>query len=240
MTLSNIIDTGISGIILNSGSLTDGMHTLLFVVSLIICIILPYLLGSVNTAIFVSRSIYKKNIVEIGSKNPGMTNMFRSFGKKAGILTFLGDALKTVISIVIGYVIFGAFGAYIAGLFCVIGHCFPIYYKFSGGKGVLCTGIMILMTNWKVFLVCLAIFCAIVLVTKYVSLGSVITAMAYPIILNRNMSSQLQVYGQLAYIVTIISFIIMIIIVLKHYKNIKRIMDGTENKFSFKKKNKGE
>lgn len=154
-----------------------------------------------------------------------MTNMMRTYGKKAAGLTLLGDALKAAVSALIGYALLGQYGAYIAGLFCIVGHMFPVYYRFRGGKGVVTAAVSILMSNPFVFLILFIIFVIIVLFTKYISLGSVMCVLLYPIILDR-------IDGP-AYV--IFAFLVTVLVVTKHWGNIKRLMRGQESKFSFKK-----
>lgn len=100
-----------------------------------------YLLGSLNFAIIVSKKLYGKDIRKYGSHNAGMTNMFRTFGKKAGFLTLAGDADKALVSVLLGRLLLGEDGAYLAGLFCILGHIAPAYYRFKGGKGVVVTAV---------------------------------------------------------------------------------------------------
>ncbi len=198
----------------------------------VITMISAYLLGSINFAIIISGKQYKQDIRSFGSKNAGMTNMMRTYGKKAAGLTLLGDALKAVLSCLIGYALAGPLGAYIAGLFCILGHVFPVYYRFKGGKGVVTAAITVLMCDPFVFVVLFAIFAIIVLCTKYISLGSVICMLLYPIMLDR--ISKLFNDGQTSPYV-LFAFAMAIIIVAKHWTNIKRLMQGKESKFSFKK-----
>jgi glycerol-3-phosphate acyltransferase PlsY len=113
---------------------------LLFICAAVLCMTVSYLLGSLNFAIIISGKTYRQDIRNHGSKNAGMTNMMRTYGKKAAALTLLGDMLKAVVSCLIGYALIGQLGAYIAGLFCMIGHIFPVFYRFKGGKGVACAG----------------------------------------------------------------------------------------------------
>ncbi len=197
-----------------------------------------YLLGSLNFAIIISSKQYKQDIRNYGSNNAGMTNMMRTYGKKAAALTLIGDALKAVVSCVIGYVALGQIGAYIAGLFCIVGHIFPIYYKFKGGKGVVTAGITILMCNPIVFLIVITIFLILVICTRYISLGSVLSILLYPMILDR-VDKLLPVWGQYegteGSIGGWIACIIAALIVFKHIPNIKRLLNGNESKFSFKK-----
>ena len=200
-----------------------------------ICVI-SYLLGSLNFAIIISGKQYRQDIRQFGSKNAGMTNMMRTYGKKAAGYTLLGDALKAVISCLIGYALLGQYGAYFAGLFCVVGHMFPLFFRFRGGKGVVTTAITILMCNPIVFLILIVLFVLIVLATKFISLGSIICVMLYPIVLDRIERSTLFYENPpegCPYVV--FAFFIMLLVVLKHRDNIVRLFHGEENKFSFKK-----
>ena len=205
-----------------------------FIVLTVLCylvtIFAAYLLGSLNFAIIISGKQYRQDIREFGSKNAGMTNMMRTYGKKAAGLTLLGDALKAVASCLIGYLLLGQMGAYIAGLFCIIGHMFPIYYRFKGGKGVVTAAVTILMCNPFVFLILFVMFAVIVLCTKYISLGSVMCMLLYPILLDR---IDRWLFGGAPYVW--IAVLMTVLVVVKHWENIKRLSQGKESKFSFKK-----
>ena len=205
-----------------------------FIVLTVLCylvtIFAAYLLGSLNFAIIISGKQYRQDIREFGSKNAGMTNMMRTYGKKAAGLTLLGDALKAVASCLVGYLLLGQMGAYIAGLFCIIGHMFPIYYRFKGGKGVVTAAITILMCNPFVFLILFVMFAVIVLCTKYISLGSVMCMLLYPILLDR---IDRWLFGGAPYVW--IAALMTVLVVVKHWENIKRLSQGKESKFSFKK-----
>ncbi len=194
-----------------------------------------YLLGSCNFAIIISKLFYHEDIRSFGSGNAGMTNMLRTYGKAAAVGTFIADALKAVLSVLIGRLIFGDVGAYAAGLACMIGHVFPAYYGFRGGKGVVTAIISILMTNWKVGLIILLIFVILVAFSKFISLGSVMAALMYPLILVRmNAMERLPSPP----IVMLFALAMAVIVVLKHKDNIKRLMEGKENKLSFSKKDR--
>lgn len=206
-------------------------------------IAISYLLGSINSAIIVSKVIYHDDVRKHGSGNPGTTNMLRTFGAKAALLTLIGDMMKTVISIFIAGVIFGFYYfrgistndgfCYIAGLFSVLGHVFPIYYKFKGGKGVLSTATMVLILSPIPFAVLFLLFAALVAWTKYVSLGSVSAAVLYPVALHATFS----IIGfPESGLISIASITIAILIVWCHRANLQRISDKTENKISFGKK----
>ena len=200
-------------------------------------IIAGYLLGSLNFGVIISKLIYKEDIRKYGSGGTGMTNMLRTYGKPAAAVTFFGDGLKAVIAAFIGMIFFGnSFastavyaGAYVGGLAAAAGHAFPVYYKFKGGKSVAAAFFMVLCTAPLVGLVCFAIFAILVAWTKYLSLGSVMGMIIYPLILNRLTGIGLH---------NIIAIAIMIIVVYQHRENIKRISAGTENKFSLKSKKK--
>ncbi len=209
----------------------------------IISIAVSYLLGSINSAILISNVIYRDDIRNHGSGNGGMTNMLRTFGMKAAGLTLLGDLLKTALSIFITgillgfYYNFGISGylgfCYMSALFAVLGHVFPIYYGFKGGKGVLVTAVSALILSPIPFLVLMLLFVAIVYFSKYVSLGSVSVAVLYPVLLNGYFAIFGANPGGIAQLsVTIIA----IFIVWCHRENLKRISDRTERKISFKKK----
>lgn len=200
-------------------------------ISVLLMAIAAYLLGSLNFAIIISGRKYKDDIRSYGSKNAGMTNMMRTYGKSAAGLTLLGDALKAVVSCLIGYAVFGTMGAYIAGLFCIIGHIFPIYYRFKGGKGVVTAAITVLMCNPFVFLILFAIFVILVAFTKYISLGSVMCMLLYPLILDR--INRLMVgYSTLE---VLFAILMAVLVIVKHKENISRLLKGQESKFSFKK-----
>lgn len=209
----------------------------LMIVGAIVVIICAYLLGSVNFAIIISGKKYKDDIRDHGSKNAGMTNMMRTYGKKAAALTLGGDSLKAIAACFIGYLLIGQLGAYIAGLFCILGHVFPVFYRFKGGKGVVTAFATVLMCDPVICLILLALFVLIVLITKYISLGSVLCMLLYPLLLDR-ITRILTLWGtgtETTSPYIIFAVLMAIIIVIKHWENIKRLMNGTENKFSFKK-----
>ena len=198
-------------------------------ISIILCIVIPYLLGSVNFALVISKIFYKDDIRNHGSGNAGMTNMLRTYGKGAAAGTLLCDILKAVIAVWFGQFVFGYIGAYIAGLFAVLGHIFPIFFKFRGGKGVATTAAMALAIDPLAFLILFVLFVLIVATTKYVSLGSVVCMLVYPVLT--------YCLGGQGF-PTLFSFAVAAIVVFMHRSNIKRLMNGTENKISLSKKDK--
>lgn len=193
----------------------------------VLLLLIGYLFGSFNFATFISKKKYKDDIREHGSGNAGMTNMMRTYGTKAAVLTLLGDILKAVVACLLGYVVLGRAGAYVAGVGTVIGHTWPLYYNFKGGKGVATAIAMILCTSPLVGLILILIFVAIVAATKFISLGSIMGALLYPVILGR--------FTNLNVIEMACCLAVVILLVFNHRSNIKRLLNNEENKFSFKK-----
>lgn len=226
--MSNFFSQGL--IFPNVGPMDDTLFFVITALCYLVTILCAYFLGSLNFAIIISGKQYRQDIRDFGSKNAGMTNMMRTYGKKAAGLTLLGDALKAVLACLIGYTLLGQMGAYIAGLFCIIGHMFPVYYRFKGGKGVVTAAITILMCNPFVFLILFVMFAIIVLISKYISLGSVMCMLLYPIILDR---IDRFFYGGAPYVWC--AALMTVLVVVKHWENIKRLASGKESKFSFKK-----
>ena len=205
---------------------------ILMVVAVLVCIFSAYLIGSVNPAIILSNRIYHEDIRSYGSGNAGATNTLRTYGTKMAVLIFVLDLLKAVVAILLGsFILTLSMGGAISALFVVLGHMFPIYYKFKGGKGVACTAMCILMLSPISFVIELALFVLIAALTRYVSLGSIMCAMLFPF---------------LAYIfqgddpgfIPLSALCIGAMVVFMHRENIKRLMSGKESKFSFKKTDK--
>lgn len=188
--------------------------------------VLSYLIGSFNTSIVYSLTNFKKDIRSQGSGNAGATNMLRNFGTISAVITFLGDILKAVLAIGIAWLVFKnseclSLIKALIGLACVIGHCFPIFFGFKGGKGISTGAGCILMLDWRVFLIILAVFALIVLIFRYVSLGSIIAAVLFPL--------GMLIVG-LPPATVIISAIISLIVIWRHKENIARLCNKTEHK----------
>jgi len=222
----------------NVFALRDGSGEMVSIMLMYLLVIIAgYLLGSLNAGIIISKLAYRDDIRKYGSGGAGATNMLRTYGKGAAAVTFLLDGIKTVIAVLIGVLIFGNHsasvsifaGPYIGGLASIAGHAFPVYYKFKGGKSVAATFFMVLCTAPLVALICLAIFIMVVSWTKYVSVGSMMAVIVYPLMLNR-----LTVIG----LHNLIAIIVMLLVVFLHRENIKRVWAGKENKISFKSKKK--
>jgi glycerol-3-phosphate acyltransferase PlsY len=189
-----------------------------------------YLLGSLNSALIVGR-FYGVDVRQHGSGNAGTTNTMRTLGKKAALFVLLGDIAKGLLAYAAGYFIFGGqLGGMIAGTAAIIGHIWPVYFGFKGSKGVLTTLAVLFMLDWRAALGLLCVFIVILALTRFVSLGSVIGAFLFPfveLLLGRNIET------------IIFSAIIAVLIIVMHRSNIKRLLSGTESKFSFSKKKEG-
>ena len=208
-----------------------------------VCII-SYLLGSINSAIIISKVLYGEDVRTKGSGNAGMTNMLRNYGKGAAGLTLLGDLLKTAIAIFISAIFFGfqyvggvsvSEFCYVSGVMAMLGHVFPVYYKFKGGKGVLVSSVTALILSPWVFLIMFLLFVFIVYLSRYVSLGSVTGAVLYPVLMKGYFALR---FGgaPMPFLVTFSTIVIAVFIVWCHRQNLKRISNRTENKISFGKK----
>ena len=215
-----------------------------YIAFILISIVSAYLLGSINSAIITSKLLYHDDIRTHGSGNPGLTNMFRTYGKGGAGLTLLGDVMKNALAILIAGILFG-FNyvggisnhdgyCYMAGLFAIVGHMFPIYYGFKGGKGVLSTATVTLILAPIPFAILFAVFAAIVAGSKYVSLGSVSSAILLPVVVTAYFKIVLS--AQAPGIISLSTIIIAILVVWCHRGNLQRISDRTERKISFKKK----
>ena len=210
----------------NKFSLTGAPFYALIFGAVLLCMAIPYLLGSLNFAIIFSKLFFHDDIRKYGSGNAGMTNMLRTYGKLPALATLLCDMLKGAASVFFGSLLFAEWGTAVAGLFVVLGHMFPCFYKFKGGKGVATTAMVVLAINPLVFAILLLIFLIIVIGTKFVSLGSVMCMMIYPYLLSRfelgpNVLS---------------AIVIAALVIFMHRSNIKRLLAGTESKISLKSK----
>lgn len=204
------------------------------VLLLILSAVIGYLLGSINTSIIVGRLFYKTDVREHGSGNAGATNTLRTLGKGAAASVIIGDLLKGIIACLIGRYLVGELtpgdgtypGEYLAGLCAVLGHNWPLYFGFKGGKGVMTSFAVVLMFSPIVALICLVSFIVIVSLTRYVSLGSIVCGILFPLMaLLFNKPDVLVLAG----------VFLALLIVARHTENIKRLLEGNEKKLSFKK-----
>ena len=202
---------------------------------IIICLVLGYIVGSFSTG-YIMGLMNHVDIREMGSGNAGTTNAFRTLGKKAGIITLIGDLLKAILVVLlIRFVIYKDIDyvkllELICGFGCVLGHNFPVWLKFHGGKGIAVTaGVFIAIDPW-ILPVGLPLFAILVLTTKYVSVGSLAVLTLFPIWNAIRFTSE----PYYAWIV-IVSCMYTVMAFIHHRQNIKRLMNGTENKIGHKK-----
>lgn len=198
---------------------------------LLIVIMLSYLLGSVQTSYLIGKLVKKTDIRKHGSGNAGSTNALRVFGKKIAFTTLAIDILKGVIATIIGNSILGIEGKVLAGIFVVLGHNFPFYLKFKGGKGVATTigsGLMIAPISG---IIAIIIGVSIIAKTKYVSLGAMIGVTIWPIL-----TIMVNIKNSNLLILSLTSIFLALMIIFKHRANIKRLLNRDENKISFSKK----
>ena len=202
----------------------------------IIVAVIAYLLGSISFSVIISKKIAGFDVREKGSGNAGSTNVLRTVGKKAAVLTLICDVLKGVVAVLIATVVGkiwkeldGALLVQLAGIFVIIGHTFPIFFKFKGGKGVATSLGVLLITNWQIGLICLVFALVLMALTQMVSVGSIGAAILYPV---------LTIFITQNYIVTgnyiISSIIIAVLVVFNHRSNVKRLLSGTENRINLK------
>ncbi|MCF0125105.1 MAG: glycerol-3-phosphate 1-O-acyltransferase PlsY [Clostridia bacterium] len=212
--------------------------------SYVIVAIVAYLIGSVNFSVIISKKMAGFDIREKGSGNAGSTNMLRSIGKKAAVVTLICDVLKGVVAIILAIII-GKIAknvdrellVQIAGILVVLGHTFPIFFGFKGGKGVATSLGVVLISNWKIGLICLVFALVLMALTRMVSLGSCSAAVLFPVLtlfINENYTLLTAEKKGSTYF--IYSVILAVIVLYNHRSNIKRILEGNENKLSFKKK----
>lgn len=204
-----------------------------------------YLFGSLNSALIVCRIAKGEDIRKFGSNNAGLTNVLRVYGKALAVVTLLCDLFKGVVAVtlvrifvvnLLGVTVFGNgyFVLYFSALCCMLGHIFPLYYGFKGGKGVLVAATSLLAIDPLGFVCAIAVFIIVTAISKYVSLGSIISSISYGVF------TLLFQYlrGIDTYITDAVCvFVMSAIIIAKHHSNISRLKNGTENKLSFKKKN---
>ena len=207
-----------------------------------------YVVGSVNGAIITSKYFYRKDIRKFGSGNPGLTNFYRTFGIRGVLLVVAIDAFKTIAPVIFGGWLFAhfsdmppsegwlfkqlfevaLFGKAISGLFVLLGHCYPIYYAFQGGKGVMATGVILIVFDWRLALISWGMFIILTALTRFVSLGAVIGVAAFPAAL-----LMLNIGGYWEFVATLLC---AVLVVARHQTNIKRLVKGEESRFSFRRK----
>lgn len=209
----------------------------------IIMAIIAYCIGSLNISIFISKKMGGFDLREKGSNSTGATNVLRTLGKKAAAITLLFDILKGIIAIIISMIIGNMVeGAnkelllQIAGIAVVLGHTFPIFFGFKGGKGVATSLGIILISNWEIGLICLIFALVLMVLTRMVSVGSCAAAVLFPVLtLFINDNYMVLTDGKKGSTYLIYSVILAVIVLYNHRSNIKRLLNGTENKINLKK-----
>lgn len=209
----------------------------------IVMAIIAYLIGSVNFSIIISKKFAGFDLREKGSGNAGTTNTLRTVGKKAALVTLILDILKGVVAVGIAVWV----GKYVkdidypyslvqlAGIFVIIGHTFPVFFGFRGGKGIATSIGVLLLTNWQIGLICVTFGVILIAITKMVSVGSMMAAVLFPVLVLFIGKEHFLVEGPtLSYM--IFSIALALIVIFNHRANIQRIKNGTENKISFKNK----
>lgn len=210
---------------------------LMKIAAFVLAALIAYLLGSINSAIIVSKIYAHDDVRKYGSKNAGMTNILRTYGKLPAFFTLLGDFLKGVLAVVIGRMIFSAVGieiidaGYAAGFFALLGHLYPVYFGFKGGKGVLTSLGIILVVNPLVFCILLIIFLPVLFITRIVSLVSVTGAILYPFL---TLVVDLCLRRP-ALFDFLFAALFSVVVIYKHRGNIQRLLNGTERRIGDKK-----
>ncbi len=228
---------------------------------LLIGAVISYLIGSLNSSIIMSKLMNKGDIRESGSGNAGATNMVRTYGRAYGVLAFMLDFLKVILAYLIVWLIFSRIDAalfdkyeyffkVVTGFFCFIGHIYPCWFGFRGGKGITVCAAMICLLDWRLFIIGAILFFAIVFITKYISFSSILFAVVYPVCTFFLFDKEFSIihhyivpknsFGEqemtLRIVAVIIAVIFSVIVLIKHRENIKRLIKGEENKIGSHKK----
>lgn len=212
--------------------------------SYIITGIIAYLLGSISFSVIFTKRLAGFDVRKKGSGNAGSTNVLRTAGKKPAILTLICDILKGVIAVFIAFLIGKIFNfdiqtsailLQIAGIFVVIGHTFPIFFGFKGGKGVATALGVLLIINWQIGLICLVFALVLMALTRIVALGSIAAAILFPVLCFFITNNYLVGDNSTRISYLVFGIIMAIIVIFNHRSNIQRMASGTENKLIFKK-----
>ncbi|WP_249315750.1 glycerol-3-phosphate 1-O-acyltransferase PlsY [Bacillus sp. FJAT-49711] len=204
------------------------------ILKIFVALTFGYLLGSLNTAVIVGK-IYGMDIRNHGSKSAGLTNTLRTLGKSAAVFVLLGDILKGIIACSIGLLLgvyfysggtMDSLSLLVAGAGAVIGHNWPVYFRFKGGKGALTSVAVLFMIDWVMALLCIGFFVIIIALTRYVSLGTILATMLIAAI------SFIPVFGHTLYF-NIFVWLMALMVIFRHRENIKRLLLGTENKLTY-------
>ncbi len=203
------------------------------VLSIVLTAVLSYLLGNLNGAILLSRLVEKDDVRNHGSGNAGFTNFFRNYGKATSLLVILIDGVKTALSCLLGGWLLGRYGLrtegmLLGGLCATLGHDFPAFLGFRGGKGIVCGFVAALTTDWRIGLILFVLFAVTYLLTKYVSLASLLCAVGFGILF--------PVFYPGKPFVVIPALVMALLAIFLHRENVKRLLKGQERKTDFFKK----
>lgn len=207
------------------------MHNVTVAFAALLVMLLSYFFGCFNGSFMVSHFIIRDDVRKHGSGNAGLTNFYRTYGAKYALLVIACDMGKTVAACLLGSFFFrclgwdGTLGTLLAGLGCELGHIFPVFYGFRGGKGILSGGTLVLLLNWRVAAVAWALFLLLWLTTRYVSLASITATCSAPV-------TMFFVYGH-NWLYTGLCLAVAALVVWCHRENIQRLLHGTEKKFKW-------
>ena len=199
--------------------------------AVVIVVVVSYLLGCFNGAMVISRRIFHDDVRTHGSGNAGLTNFYRTYGARYALLVILCDMGKMALAAELGGLLFKylyqdwTLGVLIAGLGCILGHVFPVFYGFKGGKGILAGGVLVIMLDWHMALVAWGLFVLAAVLTRYISLGSLLAASSVPF-------TALWLYDRPVYI--LLSLAVAVLVDWSHRANIIRLVKGTESKFRWR------
>ena len=210
--------------------------TFLLIASFVLTAAVSYFLGCFNGAVIVSKYILRDDVRTHGSGNAGLTNFFRTFGGPLTLVVILCDVIKAILAVLLGIMLIGSIanapllGKYWAALFCLLGHMFPCMFHFKGGKGILSGGTIAIMIDWRIALVVWGGFLLLTVLTRYVSLGSLWAGASFPF-------ATWVFYPEP--VIVVLGFLCGGLVVWQHRGNLKRLLNGTESKFSFHHKKEG-
>ena len=190
----------------------------------ILCAVLGYLLGSFSASILISKYIFRRDVRKSGSGNAGAANTARVFGIGAGLLTLGGDFLKCLIAMLLTRALAGEIGMCVGGMTCMLGHCFPLYFHFRGGKAVATGAAVALLIDWRVLAIALAVYLLAAVLFRFASLASLCAAAAIPVV------SLILSVSTPKLVLAVFTFVLVAVM---HRGNIARLLAGTEPKFSF-------
>ena len=187
----------------------------------LICAVIAYLLGSISTGILYSKHFLGKDVRTAGSQNSGASNMLRVHGLRPGIITYVGDCIKAILAIVIGKWLAGQNGAMIAGLCVVLGHNWPVFFSFKGGKGIACCSAVFILCYPVLGIISVAVCVLVIVFTRYISLGSMVMTIAFAL---------LTCIFESIWPAGVWSILLMVLAIYRHRGNVSRLLNGTERK----------